>query len=335
MMMRKKFYLSVLFLVILAVATPVFAGWPADVQLMLDEQSVLPGTPTGLTLRVTNHGSSVLRLPATVWMTATNAAGKTFRLRAYSPSVGRNAATVESSVRDILPGESRELRFEPSQAIVGMTWLTDSALSSPGTYHLRAVFAPEVSTAGEFDRANAIVSNDVTLNVAVKSDDDRAVWEWMESTGGGQWGESEWIAKPGAFARIVMERYPRSNYALFAAVYYPLHDGPDKYAILEDVAKRFASSSFAEQVKLLLIHYHQSEQQTAYGRYNVAREHGDSSDKALGLLLKSGDESEKARILAMDLVEHSRSSITRQAAQHYLDTTPTREVLMREQASRN
>src|SRR5436305_9628020 len=98
-----------LFLVFLA--TTALASSPAaDVRLALDEASVLPGTPTGLSITVTNHGHERLELPPLLWLVAKNEIGETFTLRALLTTDGI-AMTVPAEQRPIEPGASREFRY--------------------------------------------------------------------------------------------------------------------------------------------------------------------------------------------------------------------------------
>src|SRR5260221_8690938 len=59
-------------------ALSLFASAAADVHFSLDDQSVLPGTPTGITITAINRGDAPLHLPDALWLIATNRAGQTF-----------------------------------------------------------------------------------------------------------------------------------------------------------------------------------------------------------------------------------------------------------------
>lgn len=84
----------------------------AQVHLMLDESTLLPGTPTGLTIVVNNRGLNPLQLPPALWLVATNE-GATFRINPYNERA--NASIwIGDEQRAVLPGETRELRFDPN-----------------------------------------------------------------------------------------------------------------------------------------------------------------------------------------------------------------------------
>src|ERR1051326_1240880 len=152
--MRRAFT-ATFFLLLASPST--FAAQPAvEVRLLLDESSVLPGTPTGLSVSVTNRGDRPFELPAFLWLTATNQAGASMTLRAQSTN---DASPLAADLRIVPPAATREFRYDPTVAIVGSPWLTDDRLL-PGRYSLRAVFAPRVEPDGTYDRAGAVVSNE-------------------------------------------------------------------------------------------------------------------------------------------------------------------------------
>src|SRR5260221_3522744 len=152
-------------------AATLIAGPTASIQLALDEQTVLPGTPTGITLTVTNSGDTLLRVPPAIWLVATDQHGRHFLVDPHQPRRGMSIAVPEES-RDVPPGESHEIRFDV-HAIETAPWLTDHRLSTPGRYRLRVIFADEVrpdgqydvNPEGEFDRSRGLISSEATLDV--------------------------------------------------------------------------------------------------------------------------------------------------------------------------
>ena len=283
----------------------------AEVRLMLDESKVLPGTPTGFTIVVTNPRLTPLQLPQFLWLVATNQDVAKFRISAYNVT-DTAAIGLAPDQRTIPPGETREFRFDPSPVLVGSPWFTDGRLSRPGMYRLRAVFAPGVEANGEFDATHALASKEEPLTIAVESPEDAAVWEWMQTKGGGKWGQGEWMSQP--FADFVMNNHPGSGYALYAAIFQP-RDAKMQNPALAEQAARFPNKSYSDQLKLLMIQYHQ---------------------QAADILRRSdvraaADEAEAARKLASELAASSRSSSVRAQAQRHLAETPTRELLMQQQ----
>ncbi len=221
--------------------------------------------------------------------------------------------------RDIPPGGSREVRFDV-YAIETAPWLTDARLATPGQYQLRVVLANEiapngdatVNRDGEFDRSAAFVSNDATLRVLAQSDDDRSVWEWMQKVSGGAWGASDWGKQD--FPKFVMDQHPRSGYALYAVVGYPMHDGKDKYALLEDVIRRFPDASFTDQLRLNLMQDHRND-----GAWVIARQ---------GDINAAAEEYDTVRRIGTELDRKRRSSWFRDRGKELVDSTPTREQLL-------
>jgi hypothetical protein len=282
----------------------------ADVRLQLDESAVLPGTPTGFTIVVTNPGLKPLQLPSSLWLVAINEDVTSFRVSAYGAS--DNAAIgLSADQRTVPPGESREFRFDPSPVLAGSPWFTDGRLSEPGHYRLRAVFAPSVETNGDFRAADALASNEEMLTVAVDSPEDAAVWEWMRTRGGGKWGQGEWMSQP--FADFVMKNHPKSGYALYAAIFQPRDVSSHNPALAEQAA-RFPNKSYTDQLKLVMVQYHQ---QAA----DVLR-HSD--------LRAAAAEADAARELASELAARSRSSFVRTEAKRLLAETPKRELLVQQ-----
>lgn len=282
----------------------------AEVRLTLDESKILPGTPTGLTVTVTNEDLSPLQLPQSLWLVATDREGMSFLVSPFS--VSDNASVkVAADQRIIPPGQTRELRFDPSPVLVGSPWFTDGRLSQPGTYRLRAVFAPSIAPNGSFDAAGAIVSNEETLAIAVETPEDAAVWAWMQSKGDGKWGQGEWMTQP--FADFVMKNHPRSSYALYAAIFQP-RDAKGMNPALTEQAARFPNKSYSEQLELIVVQYHlQAADILRHSDVKAAAEHA-----------------EAARKLASELAGRSRSSQVRAQAQKHLAETPAREVWMQQ-----
>lgn len=299
----KRAIVTVFFSLIVTLATA------AEVRLALDESSVLPGTPTGFTITVTNPEKHALQLPAGLWLVATNDEFETFRVSQYGASDGA-AATVPEMERSIAVGGTREFRFDPSVVLVGSPWFTDGRLSRPGTYRLRAVFAPEVAPDGTYNAAHGLASKEVELKVETTSDDDAAVWRWMEERGRGSWGQNAWLSQAGEFAKFVMANHPQSSYALYAAIYLPR---PEMMPILLEQTRRFPEKSFSDHAKFLLAHYHWEE----FGMLS-------RSDARA-----SADEADASRRLASEVATTTRSSLLRKSAQDLLAKTPTREQLLR------
>jgi hypothetical protein len=302
---------ALLFSVLLHGEAVVAAPPIAQVRLALDDSSVLPGTPTGVSVTVTNQGDAPLRLPALLWVISTNAAGKKFVLRAL-PTTNGVATTVPEELRAIPAGESRELRFDPVVFIFGSPWLIDERLI-PGEYHLRAVLAAEIKRDGTFDPRTALVSKEEALTVSVPSDEDAAVWQWMQSTGGGTWGQREWSKHYQEFGTYVMGSHPRSQYALFAAVFQP-HKHGEVPAHLEEQIQRYPGKAFCDQMKLLLVQIHQQ---------------GISNARLQSDMYHAAEEFDTARGLAIELMQNSRSSLVRASAKELFGRTPTREQLLK------
>lgn len=281
----------------------------ADVRLMLDESTVLPGTPTGFTIVVTNPGKTALQLPSALWLVATDEDVETFRVSPYNVS-DNPGIWISPERRIVPPGETREFRFDPSNVVAGSTWFTDGRLSPPGKYRLRAVFAPNVEANGDFNAAHALASKEELLSIAVESDDDAAVWEWMKTKGRGQWGQDEWLSQP--FWDFVWKNHPESSYALYAVIFLPVQYHEQRNDLLLEQANRFPQKSYSDQLKLYVVREHQ---QAA----DIFRR----SD-----LSAAADEAEAARKLASELVANSRSSTVRAEAQRLLAAIPKREVWM-------
>ena len=286
----------------------------ADVRLMLDESKILPGTPTGFTIVVSNPEATPLQLPPALWLVATDDDVATFRVSAYSAS-DNAAIPVPAAERTVPAGGTREFRLDPSPVLVGSPWFTDGRLSNPGRYHLRAVFAPNVEPNGEFNAAHALASKDELLTIAVESPEDAAVWDWMQSKGRGKWGQSEWMSQP--FADFVMKQYPQSNYALYAAIFLPRDERMQSPAIAAAVA-RFPNKSYSDQLRLMMVQYHQ---------------------QAADILRRSdipaaAEHAEAARKIATELSARSRSTNVRAQAQRHLAETPTRAQLLQQPQAR-
>jgi hypothetical protein len=308
----KAFFAALMTLLLIAGAA-LAASPDAEVRLALDEKNILPATPTGLRITVLNHGREQLQLPPSISLIATDAAGKTFTLRVLS--LARSlAAPVPQELRAVPVDGSQQLRFDPSNAVAGSPWLMDERLWKPGSYRLRAVLAPEVRPDGTFDATTALVSNEESLTVIAPTDDDAAVWRWMQRQ---KWNEQAWIWRGGQLAKFVMREHPKSQYALFIALYVPQNDGP--VPLHSDLVARYPNHSFTDQVRLLQIQAYQRSIDLAYRQADLYR---------------AANESDQARAIASDLVRNSRSSNVRAFAKELLDRTPPREQLMKRPESR-
>lgn len=306
--MKRMFTIAVFTLIL---AAPLVK---ADVRLLLDESKVLPGTPTGFTVVVTNRGLAPLELPAALWLIGTDQNAGSFRVSAYNASDSA-AVMIPAEQRIVPPGETREFRFDPSPVLVASPWFTDGRLSRPGTYRLRAVFAPNVQASGAFDATQAFASTEEQLTVSVESPEDAAVWEWMQMKGGGTWGQSEWMSQP--FADFVMKNHPKSAYALYAAIFHPRDDKGRNPALAEQTA-RFPTKSYSDQLKLVMVQYHR--QAADILRHTDVR--------------AAADEAEAARKLAAELAAGSRSSSVRAQAQRHLAEIPAAERVLEVPRSR-
>ena len=299
--MRKNRIVSRIFtcLFVALAAVSVLAADTATVRLVLDEESVLPGTPTGLSVYVSS--ARTLDLPQKLWILATNEAGETFTLRAQPTSDGLGA-DVPEEMRRVSAGRTRELRFDPTPVVAGSPWLTDDRLL-PGRYTLRAVLAPNVEPDGTYDFGGALVSGEVALRVATESEEDAAVWQWMQEQGGGRWGDRAWIAPRADFARYVMNEHPESHYALFAAPFLPMRGHGEPNPVVEEQARRYPKKAFSEQLKTLLIQYHVQALRTARQRADAVRVQAESN---------------AIRALATELAQTGRSSLVRAQAKEIL-----------------
>src|SRR5205085_1659970 len=119
----------------------------------------------------------------------------------------RWAVDVPEHLHTVPPGETRELRFDPPIGLIGSAWLLNARITQPGKYTLRAVFAPEMRIDGSFDPASAVASDEQPYTVATPAGEDAAVWEWMQKTVAGPWGESAWNQHAGDFSRYVLSRH--------------------------------------------------------------------------------------------------------------------------------
>jgi hypothetical protein len=290
-------------------------GTKVSVRLVLDERSLLPGTPTGLSVTVNNPGEEELHLPPFVWLVATNDDGQTFTVRTSTMSHGTAGAAVPEELRTVAPHASRELRFDPIIGMVGSPWFMDQRLWTPGHYHLQVVLAPEVKSDGSFEPATALVSDENALAVALPSVEDAAVWEWMREQ---KWDEQSWGLRPWQLANFVNRNHPKSQYMLFAAIFLP-RNGEQPSSTLIELVKRFPDHSFAEQVKLLIVQYYEQAESTARHQSN---------------LYMAAAESDDARAIASELMQNSRSSNVRATAKELLDRIPTREQLLKKPETR-
>jgi hypothetical protein len=279
----------------------------AQVRLSLDETSILPATPTGLTVAIENHGALQLSLPPTLWLIATNEAGQSFVVRSTTLfTEGGGGEPVPEPLQSVAPNASSNLRFDPSLAVAGSRWFMDARLWVPDRYRIRAVLSNHVDPDGSYDAAHALTSNEQTLTVALRSEDDAAVWTWLQAQ---KWNEQAWLNRPWELASFVMKQHPKSDYALFVALYLPVPSENKPSAAYEDLMTRYAARPFAEQLKLRRIFYYQQSASIAYRR---------------GDLYTATTEAEAGRALASELVANSRSSTVRASAQEFLDHIPSR-----------
>lgn len=295
-------------------APPMIHG---EVRLMMDETTVLPGTPTGFTIVVRNRDKTALQLPDGLWLVATDEDVETFRVSAYNVSDSA-AIAVPREQRTVPPGETREFRFDPSPVLVASPWFTDGSLSRPGKYRLRAVFAPNVDDNGDFNAAHALASKEELLTIAAESPDDAAVWEWMRATGGEKWGQGQWMQFPEEFTAFVWKKYPESSYALYAVIFLPVEYHSQKDRLLAEQASRFPQKSYSDQLRLRIVYGHQQRADTL--------RHSDRRAAA--------DEAETGRKVASELAANSRSSTVRTEARRLLAAIPPREVWMRQAQER-
>jgi hypothetical protein len=299
--------LLLILLAALVVAFPAAAG--VEVRLVFDEATVLPGTPTGITVVVTNDSKNTVQLPAGLWLIGTNADFETFTVSIYNASDGA-AAPVPEAERAVLAGATREFRFDPSSVLVGSPWFTDGRLSRPGTYRLRAVFAPAVALDGTYNAAHAIASKEEQLQVATATEEDAVVWQWMAERGRGMWGQNAWMYHCEDFEKFVMANHPESGYALYAAVF--VRPRTEMMRILLEQTQRFPGKSFSEQARFLMANYHW-EEMDILSRSNAQA---------------AAEEADAARNLASEIATNSRSANMRKYAKDLLARTPTREQLL-------
>ncbi|MEA2240305.1 MAG: hypothetical protein QOC81_5029 [Thermoanaerobaculia bacterium] len=298
------------------VSSAAFASTATSVRLILDERSLLPGTPTGLSVIVSNPGEEELQLPPVLWLVAMNDAGKTFTVRSFTMSTETaGGQLLPEHLRTVASHASRELRFDPAIGIVGSPWFMDQRLWTPGRYRLRAVLAPDVKPNGSFDGTSALVSDENILTVVLSSPEDAAVWEWMRDQ---KWDEQSWVNRPWQLAKFVNQSHPKSQYMLFAAIFLP-RDGEGPSPVVIELVKRFPNKSFTEQVKLLIVQYYEQAESTARQQSN---------------LYVAANASDEARTIASELVRNSRSSNVRAFAKELLDRIPTREQLLKKPETR-
>lgn len=294
------------------------AEWAADVALHLDESTVLPGTPTGLTLTVSNGSGRELELPSLVWLIASTAEGKSFPLRTSLSGEGK-PLPVPEEVRRIAPGGTHEIRFDVPHVVQGAPWLLDERIAAPGEYRLRAVFAKTVDAAGLYDVGSALASSEVVYTVEQPAGEDEKVWRWMVEKAGGPWGERAWFRQPGELAEFVLTRHPSSRYALYAAIWAPWKDLDRQEAILRRVIDENPEIAFADQLELELARRHHRAFLRAY---------------QLGDL----DGAERARLstaaITSRLATKGRSSAVRKEACQINDALPTHEEMVRRVVSR-
>ncbi|MEA2571165.1 MAG: hypothetical protein QOI24_3166 [Acidobacteriota bacterium] len=306
--MLAKIKIATIFALLLAATSAFGAARSLDVVLLFDERTILPATPTGMTVIVTNRGDKPARLPQSLWLVATNDAGVTFTVRANNFSRETAAHILDDEATVIDAGATREIRFDPSIAMIGSPWLMDQKLWTPGRYQLRAVFAEDVSPDGTFDAKAAVASKPETLTVAVTSKDDQAVWEWMKAR---NWNENAWMSRSPELIDFIEKQHPQSTYALFTAVYLPKSD-EDPAPLAAALVKRFPAHSFTEQVKFLLLQYYQDRTTLANLRNDPYR---------------AANEADEARAIASELAQSARSAAVRTDARHRLEQVPSREQL--------
>jgi len=310
--MLAKIRIATIFTLIFAATSAFGATRGLDVELRFDEQTILPATPTGMTVLVTNRGDKPARLPQILWLVATNDAGVRFRVRANNFSAETAGHVLDEETTTIEAGVTREIRFDPSIAMIGSPWLMDENLWSPGRYELRAVFAADVSPDGAFDSKASVASKPETLIVAATSKDDQAVWEWMKAR---KWNENAWMSQSTELISFIKKQHPDSTYALFTALYLPKSD-EDPTPRAAALVKRFPAHSFTEQVKFLLLQYYQDRTTLAHLRNDPYR---------------AANEADEARAIASELAQNARSAAVRADARRRLEQVPTREQLTRKE----
>lgn len=283
--------------------------WSADVQLTLDDESVLPATPTGITVTIANRGKSSIRLPSLLWIVASTEDGRSFPLRNLMEVRGE---PVPEDIRVIPPGTSRELRFDPSEVVQGTRWVLDERIVVPGRYDLRAIFAESIDSDGRFDVANALFSKPAAHVVEQPSTEDAAVWSWMQKTAGGPWGEKAWFKQPGLLADFVLEEHPQSRYALYAAIWASCRDLDKKNELLERMIAEHPTRGYTEQLILALARRYESEYSRAY---------------QAGDMVRAAAQLSKARALIEPLQHDARSSIARSHAARMMHQLPHPEDL--------
>lgn len=306
--------------IFLAATLPASAeDWAADVALVLDESTVLPGTPTGLTLTVSNRGEGELELPAAVWLIASTADGKSFPLRTLLSDQGR-PLPVPDDLRRIAPGGTREIRFDVPHVVQGAPWLLDERIVEPGEYQLRAVFAETVDAVGRYDVASALASGPIAYTVERPAGEDEKVWRWMVEKAGGPWGEQAWFRRPGELAAFVLTEHPSSRYALYAAIWAPWKDLDRQETILRRVVEENREIAFTDQLALELARRHHRAFLRSYQRGDL-----------------EGAERERVSTAAIAgrLATEGRSSTVMKEAGQLIECLPTHEEMVRRIVSRD
>ncbi len=296
--------LLILALPVIGLAGSLDRNGSTSVQLLLDDERLLPGAPTGLTVTVANRGLSPIRIPSQLWIVASTIDGRSFPLRNLMEERGEPVA---DEMRTIPPGTTRELRFDATEVVQGTRWVLDERVVTPGRYSLRAVLAESVDAYGQFDVANSLSSKPVVHVVAEPSGDDAAVWRWMQEKAGGAWGEKAWFEKPGLLATFVLEEHPQSEYALYTGIWVPWRDVDRKNALLERLTAAYSARSYTEQLKLALARRYESEYTRAY---------------QAGDMVRAAAQLAKARDLVEPLEHHARSATARSEAARILHELP-------------
>jgi hypothetical protein len=133
----------------------------------------------------------------------------------------------------------------------------------------------------------------------------------MRARGRGTWGQGQWMSEP--FGDFVMKNHPNSSYALYAVIFQPRDETAPNPALAEQAA-RFSQKSYSDQLRLVLVQYHQQAADILrHSNVQAAAEQADAGRK-----------------LAADLATRSRSTAVRATAQQLLKTIPKREAFLQQ-----
>lgn len=286
----------------------VAAASPLNVQLTLDDDTLLPGTATGLTVRVQNTSNSGIELPPALWIVATKGDGQSFvvRMHNFHDTEGQDL------IRDrVLSAKSAtELRYDPSPVVGGSPWFMDRKLWAPGSYTLKAVLAADVTPDGAYEAKSAVTSNQANLTISAADPEDAAVWAWMKERA---WSEDAWLTRPRLLADFVAQSHPHSAYMLYVAAFFPMPAQDEPAPVFLEQISRNPKKSFTDQLRLLLVHYRQ---QTSYAAYRQ------------GDINRAAADADAARDIASALAKNSRSANVRKEAAERLKQLPTRKEMV-------